>query len=90
MNDLVYSTDLQSLPGIGPSLAKALRDLGFKTPTELHGRNPETMYADLCKLRGERIDRCVLYAFRCAVHAVASNDTDPELRKWWNWKDRAL
>lgn len=83
-------SDLQSLPAIGPSLARDLMELGFRTPADLHGQDPEVMYADLCKLRGQHIDRCVLYAFRCAVHAVVSDNDDPELRKWWNWKNRKL
>jgi hypothetical protein len=82
--------DLRSLPSIGPSLARDLQDLGFHTPGDLHGQDPERMFADLCELRGERIDRCVLYSFRCAVHAATSGDSDPELQKWWNWKDRTL
>ena len=81
------STELQSLPSIGPSLARCLNDLGFHAPHDLHGQDPETMFTDLCELRGERIDRCVLYSFRCAVHSVTSHDEDPELLKWWNWKD---
>ncbi len=81
---------LQSLPSIGPSLAQDLRDLGFRAPADLDGQDPEQMFADLCELRGQTIDRCVLYSFRCAVHSVTSNDSDPELAKWWNWKDRAL
>ena len=84
------NSELQSLPSIGPSLAQDLRDLGFCTPNDLHGQDPEKMYTDLCELRGQKIDRCVLYSFRCAVHSVVSNDLDPELRKWWNWKDRTL
>jgi hypothetical protein len=48
------------------------------------------MYADLCQLRGQKIDRCVLYSFRCAVHFVTSDDKNPELAKWWNWKGRKL
>jgi len=83
-------TDLQSLPSIGPSLARDLRDLGFQAPADLHGADPEKMFADLCELRGEKIDRCVLYTFRCAVYAVTAHDDDPELAKWWNWKDRTL
>jgi hypothetical protein len=83
-------TDLQSLPSIGPSLAQDLRDLGFHAPADLHGQDPERMFTDLCELRGQKIDRCVLYSFRCAVHAVISSDKDPELAKWWNWKDRTL
>jgi hypothetical protein len=84
------NNDLRSLPSIGPSLAKDLRDLGYQTPSDLHGQDPEKMYDDLCELRGQRIDRCVLYSFRCAVYSVTSSDRDPELAKWWNWKDRAL
>ena len=82
--------DLQSLPSIGPSLARDLRDLGFRTPDDLHGQDPERMFADLCEMRGERIDPCVLYSFRCAVHAVTVGGDDPELAKWWNWKGRTL
>ena len=84
------TTQLQSLPSIGPSLAQDLRDLGFFAPDDLRSQDPEQMFAELCELRGENIDRCVLYSFRCAVHSVTSNDNDPELAKWWNWKDRAL
>ena len=83
------TTELQSLPSIGPSLAQDLRDLGFRAPVDLHGQDPEQMFTDLCELRGQKIDRCVLYSFRCAVYSVTSSDKDPELAKWWNWKDRA-
>lgn len=84
------SSDLQSLPSIGPSLAQDLRDLGFRQPADLHGQDPEKMFTDLKKLRGGYMDPCVLYSFRCAVYAVTSGDPDPELAKWWNWKDREL
>ena len=81
--------DLQSLPGIGPSLVRDLHDLGFSGPGDLHGQDPEEMYRALCELRGRSVDRCVLYCFRCAVHAVSSDGDDAGLRKWWNWKDEA-
>ena len=68
-------------------MAQDLRDLGFRAPLDLYGQDPEKMFGELCELRGQKIDRCVLYSFRCAVHAVTSNDEDPELLKWWNWKD---
>ena len=83
-------TELQSLPSIGPSLAKDLKDLGFCDPVDLHDQDPEQMYSDLCQLRGQKIDRCVLYSFRCAVHSVTSDDKNPESAKWWNWKGRKL
>lgn len=90
MKKTTDGSDLQSLPSIGPSLARDLRDLGFRSSEDLRGANPERMYADLRELRGTRIDPCVLYSFRCAVHAASTDDDDPELRKWWNWKDRLV
>lgn len=82
--------DLRTIPGIGPSLALDLVDLGFDHPSDLVNEDPEKMYTDLCEMRGQHIDRCVLYVFRCAVY-FSSNDThDPELLKWWNWKGREV
>jgi hypothetical protein len=82
--------DLQSLPGIGPSLARDLRALGIRRPADLRKRDPERLYVRLNRLRGERQDPCVLYAFRCAAYAARTHGPRPELLKWWNWKDRAL
>jgi hypothetical protein len=82
-------TDLQSLPSIGPSLAQDLRDLGYREPADLQDETPERMYEDLCEVRGVRLDRCVLYSFRCAVNAATHPETDAERRKWWNWMDSA-
>lgn len=78
---------MRAIPGIGPSLARDLTELGIRGPADLRGRDPEEMYRDLCERRGVVIDRCVLYAFRCAVYAVTTDRPDPELLKWWNWKD---
>ncbi len=80
--------ELQVIPGVGPSLANKLADLGFSTPGDLRGEDPGKMYEDLCALRGEHIDRCVLYVFRCAVYFVDNKEHEPELLKWWNWKDK--
>jgi hypothetical protein len=79
---------LESIPSIGPSLAKDLRDLGYRDVPDLRGADPEQMYARLHTLRGQRQDPCVLYAFRCAVYYASMKERDPELLKWWAWKDR--
>ena len=79
--------EFQLIPGVGDSLSKDLVDLGYQKIDELKGENPETMYQDLMTLRGEHIDRCVLYVFRCAVYFASNSIHDPELLKWWNWKD---
>ncbi len=81
------SKEFQIIPGVGKNLSQDLVDLGYKKVTELKGENPETMYQNLTALRGEHIDRCVLYVFRCAVYYSSELVHKPELLKWWNWKD---
>jgi len=81
------STQLESIPGVGPRTGHVLRDLGFYEVADLRGADPEKMYAGLCEQRGEHIDRCVLYVFRSAAYYASSPVHDPELLKWWNWKD---
>jgi len=80
------SHHLEVIPGVGPSIAQDLRELGFRGVPDLAGADPEKMYFDLCELRGAKIDRCVLYVFRCATYFASNRVHDPELLKWWNWK----
>jgi hypothetical protein len=82
--------DLRRIPGIGPSLARDLWDLGIRRVGDLRRRDPEGLYGELCGLRGVHQDRCVLYAFRCAVYFASEPKPDPERLKWWNWQDRKL
>jgi hypothetical protein len=82
--------ELQVIPGIGPSLATDLRDLGIRRVADLKARDPERMYRQLNTLRGARQDPCVLYVFRCAVYFARTTRPKPELLKWWNWKGRTL
>ena len=80
--------ELQEIPGVGPSIARDLTDLGVRGLSGLRGQSPEKMFADLSRLRGAPVDRCVLYVFRCAVYFASTERRDPRLLKWWNWKDR--
>jgi hypothetical protein len=79
--------DLTRIPGIGPSLARDLFDLGIGRVSALRRRDPEKLYERLCALRGVHQDRCVLYTFRCAVYFATEKRHDGELLKWWNWMD---
>jgi hypothetical protein len=79
--------ELQTIPGVGPSLAHDLRDLGIERLADLRGQSPERMYAQLIAQRGIHQDRCVLYVFRCAVYFAETAEPEPERLKWWNWKD---
>jgi hypothetical protein len=81
---------LQTIPGVGPSLAADLGDLGYAGVSDLVNEDPEAMYSRLCRIRGERQDPCVLYVFRCAVYFASTSEPDPELLKWWAWKDRRI
>lgn len=82
--------ELRTIPGVGKSIAEDLWDMGFRSPADLKGLDPEKMYLDFQKMRGDSVDRCMLYVFRCAVYYASEKDHDPELLKWWNWKDRNL
>ena len=82
--------DLQRIPGVGKSLAQDLYDLGYHTVADLKNQNAEKLYSDLEVLRGQPMDPCVLYTFRCAVYFASTSEHDSELLKWWNWKNRRL
>lgn len=79
---------LQAIPGVGPSLGRDLKELGYQIVGDLRGQDPEEMYERLQAIRGVRQDPCVLYVFRCAVYAASTSDPDPDLLKWWSWKGR--
>ncbi len=83
------TNSFQEIPGVGPSIAEDLANLGYHETAELRGEDPERMFENLCRLRGEKIDRCVLYVFRCAVYYASNEAHDAALLKWWNWKDGA-
>ena len=97
---VIETLDLQTIPGVGPSIARDLKGLGIRRVRDLKGRDPNELYERLSKQRGVRMDPCVLYVFRCAVYyaethaAEAENPgrklpgSDGELLKWWNWKGR--
>ena len=84
------SSELQRIPGVGPSISRDLQDLGMQHVQDLRDGDPEKLYEQLCALRGTHIDRCVLYIFRCAVYFASNEEHDPALLKWWNWKDSAM
>jgi hypothetical protein len=69
-------------------MARDLVALGVASVDDLRARDPERLYADLCALQGCAVDRCVLYAFRCAVYFAGTPDPEPGLLQWWHWKDR--
>ena len=81
--------ELQKIPGIGKTGEQDLIKLGYKTIESLRGADPEEMYERECIEKGVKVDRCVLYVYRCAVYYANTPEAERESEKlkWWNWKD---
>ena len=53
------SDPLRAIPGVGPSLAEDLRELGIHDPTDLRGRDPRHLYDRINRIRSVEQDRCL-------------------------------
>lgn len=84
--------ELCQIPGIGPSLAEDLWNIGIHSIDDLKGREPQKLYDRSNEYAGTIQDRCVLYAFRCAVYYADTPEQkrEPEKLKWWNWQDKKV
>ena len=78
---------LQSLPGVGPKTSADLGAIGIRSPKQLNGKDPEILFERLRRRAGGKLDRCMLYVLRCAVHCSRHPGANNRQRKWWNWKD---
>lgn len=81
-------TEFRRIPGVGPSIAQDLWNIGMRSLDDLRGAHAEDLYEALCAFQNARVDRCVLYVFRCAIYFASTENPHPELLKWWKWKDR--
>ena len=72
---------LEDIPNVGPAVAADLRQLGIATPGDLPGRDPYALYADLCRITGQRHDPCLLDTFIAAVHYMEGAPKRP----WWKY-----
>ena len=86
----VALADLRRIPGVGPSIARNLYALGIRSVRGLRTQDPQRLFDRLCAHHGHRIDRCVLYVFRCAVYFSRTARPKRDLTLWWNWKDKDL
>ena len=90
MTEAIKETTLkefQHIPGVGKSISQDLWNLGLRSVQDLKGQDPEELYLKICAYQGTHVDRCMLYVFRCAVYYASNEQHDPELLKWWKWKD---
>lgn len=83
------TSDLTSIPNVGPAVAHRLQRLGVARPEDLRGRNPHQLFEQLCALDGRRHDACLLDTFVAAV----SYANGAPARPWWEFsrerKERA-
>lgn len=82
--------ELTEIPGVGPSIAKDLKNIGITQIKDLIGKNPEELYEMSNENEGKIQDKCLLYVFRCAVYYANTKEKNlkKEKLKWWNWKDK--
>ncbi len=48
------TTGLEDVPNVGPSIAGVFGGIGIHSPKDLAGKDPDTMYDDLCDTTGVR------------------------------------
>ena len=78
--------ELQTIPGVGKSIALDLFNIGIRKISDLKNQNPETLYRRSNDYCGMQQDVCLLYVMRCAVYYASHQKHDAEKLKWWNWK----
>ncbi len=75
------ASELQTIPNIGPAVARKLERLGIERPGDLRGRDPDELFERLCALDARRHDPCLLDTFVAAVDFA--NGAPP--RPWWEY-----
>ena len=80
-------SDLRNVPGIGAKKEQELIALGYDSLSKLKDADPDELYTKACLLQNEQLDKCVLYAFRCAVAYAKDPAPDPNAYRWWYFCD---
>lgn len=79
--------EFRKIPGVGKTISEDFWNIGLRAIDDLKGQDPEELYLRLCTYQKCKVDRCMLYVFRCAVYYASEKKPKEELLKWWNWKD---
>lgn len=82
-------TPLDTIPYIGPAIAKDLNNIGINCVEDLKGKDPERLYELSNKYEMKEQDRCLLYTYRYAVY-YAEGGRETSKLVWWAWKNRKL
>ena len=71
----------QEIPNVGPVIASDLFAIGMEMPSDLIGKDPYTLYDRLCRVKGARVDPCVIDIFIAAVRYMEGAPA----KKWWHY-----
>ena len=74
----------QTIPSVGPDLAKHVIDLGVYSLAELKGKDPAKLFDQLERLYGFRIDPCVEDGIRLIVHNAETSHSE---KRWWDFTE---
>ncbi|MFN0010584.1 MAG: helix-hairpin-helix domain-containing protein [Phycisphaerales bacterium] len=77
------ATLLTHIPNVGPSIAADLAAIGIRTPAQLVGKDPTTLYHQSNKARGMVQDPCLLDCFISAVRFMEGGPPTP----WWKFTE---
>ena len=80
-------SDLRNVPGIGAKKEQELIALGYDSLSKLKDADPDELYTRACLMQNEQLDKCVLYAFRCAVAFAKDPAPNPNEYRWWYFTD---
>jgi hypothetical protein len=78
---VMSQSELQSIPNVGPAVARKLERLDVASVADLRGGDGEELFERLCALDGQRHDPCLLDTFVAAVDYA--NGAPP--RPWWEY-----
>lgn len=75
------ASELQTIPNVGPAVARMLERVGIATLADLRGRDGEELFERLGLLDAQRHDPCLLDTFVAAVDYANGAPARP----WWEY-----
>jgi len=74
---------LEALPNIGKAIATKLQSIGIEHPNQLIGKDPFELHAELCLMKGQKVDPCIIDVFMAAIYFMEHGET----LAWWTFTD---
>ena len=67
---MISMRNLETLPNVGPAVAKKLELLGINDDGDLRDQDPDVLFERLCAIEGRSHDPCLLDTFTAVVDHV--------------------